>query len=40
MFWMAPEVHNWVESSFASDIFSLHVVLWEVRVSEVLVELS
>ncbi|CAM9359379.1 unnamed protein product, partial [Ectocarpus fasciculatus] len=29
-FWMAPEVLSWGESSFDSDVFSLHVVLWEI----------
>jgi len=28
---MAPEVLMWGKSSFDSDIFSLHVVIWEVR---------
>ena len=30
-FWMAPEVLSWGTSSFDSDMFSLHVVMWEVR---------
>ncbi|CBN78459.1 ATP binding protein [Ectocarpus siliculosus] len=29
-FWMAPEILSWGESSFDSDVFSLHVVLWEI----------
>ncbi|CAM9568738.1 unnamed protein product [Discosporangium mesarthrocarpum] len=29
-FWMAPEIHQNLPASFASDIFSLHVVMWEV----------
>eukprot|EP00903_Cladosiphon_okamuranus_P014546 g13493.t1 len=29
-FWMAPEIYRWAESSFDSDIFSLHVVIWEI----------
>lgn len=28
---MAPEVLGWGNSSFDSDVFSLHVVFWEVR---------
>eukprot|EP00903_Cladosiphon_okamuranus_P015570 g14375.t1 len=28
-FWMAPEIYRYGESSFDSDIFSLHVVMWE-----------
>ncbi|CAN0203677.1 unnamed protein product [Ectocarpus sp. 12 AP-2014] len=29
-FWMDPEILSWEESSFDSDVFSLHVVLWEI----------
>ncbi|CAM9214903.1 unnamed protein product, partial [Ectocarpus sp. 8 AP-2014] len=29
-FWMAPEVLGWGNSSFDSDVFSLHVVFWEI----------
>ena len=30
-FWMAPEVHSNRKATRASDVFSLHVVMWEVR---------
>lgn len=29
-FWMAPEVHSNRKATKASDVFSLHVVMWEV----------
>ena len=29
-FWMAPEVHSNRRATKASDVFSLHVVMWEV----------
>ena len=29
-FWMAPEVHSNGKATPASDVFSLHVVMWEV----------
>ncbi|CAM9727938.1 unnamed protein product [Pylaiella littoralis] len=28
--WMAPEAFNGAKSTFASDVFSVHVVMWEV----------
>jgi len=31
-FWMAPEVHCNRRATKASDVFSLHVVMWEVGV--------
>lgn len=33
-FWMAPEVHSNHKATRASDVFSLHVVIWEVRKGE------
>ena len=32
-FWMAPEVYSTGKTFQASDVFSLHVVMWEVRVN-------
>ncbi|CAM9456646.1 unnamed protein product, partial [Laminaria digitata] len=29
-FWMAPEVYSTGKTFLASDVFSLHVVMWEV----------
>lgn len=31
-FWMAPEIHRGGKATAASDIFSLQVLMWEVKV--------